>query len=98
MSPMDMRMCTHHVKLTFLALGAMISPGDACTPMHAHLALPRAQRLAKPELYIFVWKHAILKTLSRISWLLTEEILQVKTHSRILTSWLTPFPPISMLV
>ena len=67
--------------------------------MHTYTCAPRLATspapacLGKPELYIFVWKHAILKTLSRISWLLTEEILQVKTHSRSLTSWLTPFPP-----
>ena len=63
----------------------------ACAPRLATNPAPAC--LGKPELYIFVWKHAIWKTLSRISWLLTEEILQVQIQSRILTSWFTPFPP-----
>ena len=42
----------------------------ACAPRLATSPAPAC--LGKPELYIFVWKHAILKTLSRISWLRKE--------------------------
>ena len=71
--------------------------------MHTYTCAPRLATspapacLGKPELYIFVWKRAILKTLSRISWLLTEEILQLFSKAKRTRFWKRKGTPAPLL-